>query len=107
MRVDAGAADDDVDAPPGVAGALDQALEVGLAPDVAGEAEHLQPLVGQLPLRGIHPARIAARDDDAGAVAGERPRDGQADPLGRAGDDGGPAGEVEGRGAALRRLRSM
>ena len=60
VRVDAGAADDDVDAPPGVAGPVDEALEVRLAPDVAGEAEHLQPLVGQFPF-ARRPTRPASR----------------------------------------------
>ena len=95
VRVDGGVADDDVDAPPGSAGFLDQAFELGLAPHVAGEAEDRESLVGELPLCRLDPSFVPAGDDHACAVLGERPCDGLADPLGGAGDDGGLAGEVE------------
>jgi len=54
------------------------------------------------------PACVTAGDDHACAMLGERPRDGLADPLGGAGDDGGLAGEIEEGGhGGLQRFRSM
>ena len=88
MRVDGGVADDDVDASKRPAALLDQVFEFFLAPHVAREAQHGEPLVAQLPLRRLDPACIPAGNDDSRAVLGERARDGLADALGRAGDDG-------------------
>ena len=95
MWIDRRVSDHDVDLSPGSAGLVDQTLEFVLAPDIARQAQHLQPLVRQFLLRRHDPSGVAAGDDDPRAMVSKRPRDRLADPFGRARDHGCLAGEVE------------
>ena len=102
--------DQDIDPAELAMGGVDELADVGGAPDVACQgidpAGAIRDFGGDL-LKGLE---LAAADDDRGAFAGERFRDGSSDAAAGAGDDGDFVCESEGghlMAASRRRISSM
>ena len=95
MRIYGGVADQRVDLAPGCERRIHEALQFGLAPDVAGHCDGGPARCANRVDDLLAGGEVAAADGHAGAVLCHPERDGPADAAAGSSDDGDLAGQIE------------